>query len=152
MHKEDVNKVRAANFSKDDLSFAPKPVSDNICHKISTYKRFLERNIDVVLSNASCVPRESSYRRNITTYNRSSTIIKERKHKRWVWAERKYFPNTGFFDETDGQKETKGFDKRHCHLCPLFNNFASFASLLMDFTTLIQFAWILAVKYAMLIC
>ena len=86
MHEENSNRMRVANISKDvsnsnDLKYAQEPFPNKICHQISTYKSFLERNIDVVLSNASCIPRESWYAENMT-YNESSIIKEKRGHKR----------------------------------------------------------------------
>ena len=86
MQDENADRMRAANISKDvsnsnDLKYAQELLPNKICHQISTYKSFLERNIDVVLSNASCIPRESSYAGNMT-YNESSIIKEKRGHKR----------------------------------------------------------------------
>ena len=83
------NKMATANISKDvwytnESKFAPKPVSNDICLQISTYRQFLERNINVVLANASCIPRESSYTGHMTPYNASAKLMKNRKYERWV--------------------------------------------------------------------
>ena len=96
MQEENANRIRAANISKDvsnskDLNIALKPLSNKICLQISTYKGFLERNINVVLSNASCIPRESLHSGNMTTYNDSARIIVKEKHKRWASVKRKQF-------------------------------------------------------------
>ena len=96
MQEENANRIRAANISKDvsnskDLNIALKPLSNKICLQISTYKGFLERNINVVLSNASCIPRESLHSGNMTTYNDSARIMVKEKHKRWVSVKRKQF-------------------------------------------------------------
>ena len=92
MHDENANRMRAANISNDvsnsnDLNIALKPLSNKICLQISTYKGFLERNIDVVLSNASCIPRESLHSGN-TTHNDSARIMVKEKQKRWVLVKR----------------------------------------------------------------
>ena len=57
-----------SNFS-DDVWYAEieseQAVYFNICRQISTYKSFLERNIDAVISNASCVPKTSFNEHNV---------------------------------------------------------------------------------------
>ena len=53
--------------------------SDNICRQISTYQMFLERNINAVISNASCMPR-TQLTENVSSTN--SNMMEEKTNKR----------------------------------------------------------------------
>ena len=71
-----------SNFS-DEVWYAEiereQAVYFNICRQISTYKSFLERNIEVVISNASCVPKTSF---NENKPQNVMNVIKEKENNR----------------------------------------------------------------------
>ena len=73
-----------SNFS-DEVWYAEiereQAVYFNICRQISTYKSFLERNIEVVISNASCVPNTSL---NDDTPQNVLNATKKKENKRCV--------------------------------------------------------------------
>ena len=64
---------------KKEMSSPPK----NICQQISTYIMFLERNINTIMSNASCTPR-TTYNNQDIYFNNSKRMKGGKINKRFV--------------------------------------------------------------------